>query len=370
MIRHLKKIDWFLIGSVVILFTLGLFTIYASPEGGSGFYKQLLFSFISLAIIIAVSFTDYRIFQTNTTLLMILYVLGLASLFILLVAGSQVRGVSSWFFIGDLAVQPVELVKVVLILVLAKYLSRRHIELYRLRNIFISGLYIVLPAALVIAQPDLGSALVLIFLWVGLIVISGVRLKQFLIVLILGIFIAVLLWSFVLHDYQKDRVLSFINPEKDPLGGGYQTRQAIIAIGSGGFLGKGLGEGSQIRLGFLPEYQTDFIFAAIGEEWGFFGIAIILGAWLLIFWRLYLIWGSASNNFARVFVGGVFILFLSHVVFNIGANLAVLPVTGLPLPFVSAGGSNLVSFSLALGLVLSIGVRSNSFFVKTKESSI
>ncbi len=268
------------------------------------------------------------------------------------------RGVAGWFFIGGLTVQPVELVKIAILLVLAKYLSKRHIELYKLQHLFISSLYVFVPAIMVLAQPDLGSALVLLASWIGLIMISGIRIKQFLFIVVVGIVVLVLLWGFVLQDYQKNRVLSFLSPEKDPLGGGYQTRQAVIALGSGGFFGKGLGQGSQTRLGFLPEYQTDFIFAAIGEEWGLVGIFILLSMWAIVFWRLYLICTQSSNNFARLFVGGVFILFLTHVFVNIGANVGILPVTGIPLPFVSYGGSNLLSFALALGLVLSIKVRS------------
>ena len=157
-----------------------------------------------------------------------------------------------------------------------------------------------------------------------------------------------------LADYQKDRILNFANPDVDPLGGSYQTRQAMIAIGSGGFFGTGVGEGAQTRLGFLPEYETDFIFAAIGEEWGLFGLLIVLGLWALVFWRLYVAYLSVENNFSRLFIGGVLVLFAVHVILNIGANVGLLPITGLPLPFMSSGGSNLVSFSIAVGIILSM----------------
>ena len=357
-LNHLKKLDWIIIGAVVIIFLFGLLTLYASPADQGNFYKQMIFGILAFFVIIAASFIDYRIFREHSLFLMVLYAIGLALLFLLFILGSQVRGISAWFSIGGFAIQPVEIVKIIVLLVLAKYLSKRHIELYKLKHVLISGLYVFIPAAMVLVQPDLGSALVLLASWIGLIIISGIKLKQFLIIVIVGLIAITLLWNFGLHDYQKNRVLSFINPTQDPLGGGYQTRQAIIALGSGGFFGKGLGEGSQTRLGFLPEYQSDFMFAAIGEEWGLIGAAIILILWVLIFWRLYKIWQKSSNNFARLFVGGVFILFFTHAVLNLGANLAVLPVTGLPLPFVSYGGSNLLSFALALGLVMSVKVRS------------
>lgn len=359
-LNHLKKLDWILIGAVAIIFLFGLLTLYASPDDRVNFYKQVVFGIIALVVIIGASLLDYRIFRDHPLVLLGFYGLGILSLLLLFVVGSRIRGVTGWFVVGDFAVQPVELIKIAVLLVLAKYLSGRHTELYKLRHIFISGLYVFLPAGLVLMQPDLGSTIILIVSWVGLVLISGIRLKQFLIILLVGVVALTLLWGFGLQDYQKNRILSFLDPARDPLGGGYQTRQAVIALGSGGLFGKGLGEGSQTRLGFLPEYQSDFIFSAIGEEWGLVGAFIVLALWLVIFWRLYIIWQHSTNNFAQLFVGGVFVLFLTHVVINIGANLGLLPVTGIPLPFVSAGGSNLLSFALALGLVLSIKARSTA----------
>jgi len=357
---HLKKLDWILIGAVVIIFLFGLLTLYVSPDDRVNFYKQGIFGIFALLVIIGASLLDYRLFRDNPFVLLGFYSLGILSLLLLFVVGSRIRGVTGWFVVGGFAMQPVELVKIAVLLVLAKYLSGRHIELYKLRHIFISSLYVFLPAGLVLVQPDLGSTIILIISWVGLVLISGIRLKQFFIVLLVGVVVLTLLWGFGLQDYQKNRILSFLDPARDPLGGGYQTRQAVIALGSGGLFGKGLGEGSQTRLGFLPEYQSDFIFSAIGEEWGLTGVFIVLGLWLVIFWRLYTIWQHSTNNFAQLFVGGVFVLFLTHVVINIGANLGLLPVTGIPLPFISAGGSNLLSFALALGLVLSIKSRSTA----------
>lgn len=359
-LSHLRNLDWLLIGAVAIIFILGLLTLYASPGDLTNFYKQSIFGGLALVIILGISFLDYRIFRERPILLMGLYVFGLSLLFLLFVFGSKIRGITAWFLVGGLAVQPVELVKIILLLVLAKYLSKRHIELYKIRHLFISGLYAFIPMAMVLAQPDLGSALVLLASWVGLVIISGIKAKQFILIVLIGLAAITLFWNFGLQDYQKNRVLDFLNPKEDPLGGAYQTRQSIIALGSGGFFGKGLGEGSQVRLGFLPEYQSDFIFSAIGEEWGFVGALIIILLWLVIFWRLYIIWSSSDNNFARLFVGGVFVLFLTHVTLNLGTSLGLLPVTGLSLPFVSYGGSNLLSFALALGLVLSIKAHSTS----------
>lgn len=359
-IAHLKKLDWVLVGALIILFLFGLVTLYASPEVRDTFYKQAVLGVAALVILFSMSALDYRIFRNHPAFLIALYILGIGSLVALFFFGARVRGVAGWFQLGPVALQPVELVKIIVVLVLAKYLSNRHIELYRLRHLFISGLYVLVPVVLVIAQPDLGSALVLVASWVGLVIISGIRLRQFALIVLLGVVVAGLLWSFGLQDYQRERIVSFANPEADPLGGSYQTRQALIAIGSGGIMGKGLGEGAQTRLGFLPEFQTDFIFAAIGEEWGFVGLFALLALLAVVFWRLYVIWLGAANNFARLFIGGMFVLLGVHVILNIGANLGMLPITGLPLPFVSAGGSNLISFAIGMGIVLSIHAHSHA----------
>ncbi len=348
-----------LIGTLTLLFLFGLLTLYASPEHDGTFAKQALFGVGALIVLLSMSAVDWRLFRNHPVFLFVLYAAGILALAGLFVAGDRVRGVVGWYQWGPVAVQPVEIVKIVVLLVLAKYLSNRHIELYRLRHLFVSGLYVLAPVALVIVQPDLGSALVLIASWVGLVVLSGIQVRQFALIVLLGVIAASLLWSFGLQDYQRERIVSFANPEADPLGGSYQTRQAMIAIGSGGLLGKGLGEGAQTRLGFLPEYQTDFIFAAIGEEWGFIGLTILLLLWATVFWRLYVIWLGGATNFTRLFVGGMFVLLGVHVILNIGANVGLLPITGLPLPFVSAGGSNLLSMAVGIGIVLSIHARSS-----------
>lgn len=355
---HLAKLDWILLGAIVLLFLFGLLTLYASPGEPTNFYKQATFGVLALLVIVGLSFLDYRLFRDQPALLMGFYVFGLLLLGLVLALGPQIRGVVSWLWLGTIGIQPAEFMKIVILLVLAKYLSKRHIELYRLRHILISGLYVLIPVAMIIIQPDLGSALILIISWLGLVILSGIKAKGVLVVALVGIIALALLWGAGLKSYQKDRIISFLDPARDPLGSSYQTRQAVIALGSGEFLGKGLGEGSQTRLGFLPEFQSDFIFAAIGEEWGFLGALVVLALWAIVFWRLYAIWRLAPNNFARLFVSGVFIVLFIHVFINIGTNLALLPVTGLPLPFVSYGGSNLLSFSIAVGIVMSIRARS------------
>ena len=355
---HSMRFDWLLGGAIIFLFVMGLLTLFGSTASHDEFYKQLLFGIVAAGMLFGTSLLDYRLFRDHRPLLIALYILGVGLLAGLLLFGSPIRGVAGWYSLGPITVQPVEIFKIILLLVFAKYFSSRHIELYRLRHLFISGLYVIFPVLLVMAQPDLGSAVVLLVAWIGIVIMSGIAVRQFLLIVLAGIIAASLLWSYGLQPYQRERIVHFTSPETDPLGGSYQTRQALIALGSGGLFGKGLGEGTQTRLGFLPEFETDFIFSAIGEEWGFVGVLLVLSAWALIFWRLYVIWLDASNNFARLFVGGMMIVLATHVMLNISANLGLLPVTGLSLPFVSAGGSNLLSMAIGMGLVFSIRVRS------------
>ncbi len=356
-LNHVKHLDWVLLGAAALVFVMGLLIFYGSATDHDLFWRQLLFGGIGFALIIILSFFDWRILRENSFLVLALYGAGLAALFLLFAAGEKTRGVISWFKFGAFNFEPVELVKIILAVVLAKYLSSRFIELHKWKNILVSSLYTALPAGLVLAQPDLGSAVILVILWFGLILVAGIKTRQFL-WLMLALAVALgLMWNYVLADYQKTRITSFLYPEADPLGGSYQSRQSLIAVASGGFGGKGIGQGTQIRLGFLPEYQTDFIFAAIAEELGLVGVTVLLVGWFLIFFRLYRTMITAPDNFSKLFIAGLAIILGAHFGVNIGANLGFLPITGLPLPFVSHGGSSLISLAIGLGLVQAIRAR-------------
>ena len=189
--------------------------------------------------------------------------------------------------------------------------------------------------------------------------ISGIRIRHLLIILMIFSILAGIGWGFFLKDYQKARILTFLAPTKDPLGQGYNVNQSIIAIGSGGFWGKGLGHGSQSQLNFLPEQHTDFIFATIAEEWGFFGISSILILWGIIFWRLFITAMGATTNFARLFIFGFMILLLAHISINIGMNIGFFPVTGIPLPLLSYGGSNLITMLATFGIIQNIKINNS-----------
>ncbi len=357
MYSQLKKLDWALVWSVLLLSGVGLLTIYhISAEDPLLYLKQALFIGIGFVLMLGLSFFDYRILKNNVFVLTILYLLCLASLFFVLFS-QEIRGVASWYRFGPFSFGPVEFAKIIIILFLAKYFSRRHIEMYRIRHLIVSGFYLSLFAIAVFLQPDLGSTLVLAFIWLGIVMISGIKLRHLLILLLIVLLLSAIAWAGLLRDYQKQRILSFIHPESDPYGSGYHISQSLIAIGSGGLWGQGGEQSSQAGLKFLPEQHTDFIFASLSERWGIVGVCSVFILYLFMFWRMIKIAISASNNFCRLYIIGFVIMLFTQIVINVGMNMALLPITGLTLPLVSYGGSSLVSIYLGFGLVQSIKVR-------------
>ena len=346
--------------SVLILCLIGLLSIYPIiyGEGANIFYKQLTFVIGGFFLIIVFAFLDYRIFKNHPFFLLIIYFVSVLLLIGVLIFGREIRGATSWFRLGMFSFEPVELAKLVIILILAEYFSLRHIELYRIRHIVISGVYMIIPVALVFFQPDLGSAMVLVFLWLGTMIVAGIKLKQLVVLFLIGAILFGIAWFAVLKPYQKDRITAFINPYLDPLGSGYHRIQSVIAVGSGGLWGRGLGHGSQSQLKFLPDRYTDFIFASVAEEMGFVSVVLIFVFYFLMFFRIIKTALIAPNNFARLFCVGTAIVFLFHILVNVGMNLGILPIAGISLPFISSGGSNLIISFIAIGIVESIAVRS------------
>jgi rod shape determining protein RodA len=357
MILHFKKLDWILIASAILLAGIGLLSIYSSSFGLEDFLnfkKQIIFLGIGIFLMFLISFFDWRELRENPYLILILYLFCLGGLAGLFFWAPEIRGVKSWYKLGPVSLDPIELTKIVLIILLAKYFSMRHIEMYRIRHILLSGAYILLPAILIFFQPDLGQVLILIALWLGVLIISGIKLRHFLILVLCGLLILILSWSFLLEDYQKERVLSFLTPGIDPLGVSWSQNQAKIAIGSGGILGQRIGQGSQTQYGFLPEPQTDFIFAAIGEEMGLIGISVLLFLFSILIWRIIKIAISSQSNFPRLFAAGFSIVLISQIFIHIGMNLGMVPVIGIPLPLISYGGSSLITTLVGLGILESI----------------
>ena len=350
----IKKSDWVLTVTVLVLCSVGLLELWglslnASQESGNFFIKQLIFVGIGIIAMLVLGLADARIYKNNSLFLVAVYFFSLVALVAVLIFGSKIRGMTGWFRVGELGFAPVEAAKIILILILAKYFSARHVEVYRARHIIISALYMAIPAVLVLRQPDLGSALILASIWLGTVLLSGMKQRHLLIVLFLGFLVASLAWSFALKPYQKERLLTFLNPSKDPLGYSYNLIQSKIAVGSGGLWGKGLGQGSQGQLNFLPEKHTDFIFASFVEEFGLVGALVLLISYGIIFgYCLKLIKHLKDRAFTLLSLS-VFLLLLFQFVVNIGMNLGIMPVTGITLPFFSYGGSSLLSFAILIG---------------------
>lgn len=363
--HRLKQLDWILIIAIFLLVSIGLLSIYSSSFGQGDFFnfkKQVIFFGLGIILMFFFSSFDWRVFRENPYLILILYFLCLVGLAGLFFFAPEIRGVRSWYKIGPVSIDPIEFTKIILVILLAKYFSMRHIEMYRIRHILLSGFYILLPITLIFFQPDLGSVLILLLLWMGILIISGIKLRHFLILILCGLLILILSWGFLLKEYQKERVISFITTQSiyraglaispiEPLGISWSQNQARIAIGSGGIFGQGIGSGSQTQYGFLPEPQTDFIFSAIAEEMGLIGVVILFLLFLILIWRIIKIAISSKSNFPRLYAVGLSIVLISQVFIHIGMNLGVLPVIGISLPLVSYGGSNLIALFAGLGIL-------------------
>lgn len=351
-----KRIDWLLVLFVFPITLAGLFTMksFVPTDGGDNFFeKQIIWIFVSFAVFFLFSFIDFR-FLKRTEIIIFLYVLICLVLLALFVLGTATHGSRSWFNLGSFSFQPVDLMKLVLVIILAKYFSRRHVEIGNIKHLFISGLYLSVPLILVALQPDFGSAIIIFLIWFGMVLVSGISKKHLFFVFLSGIVAAGLLWFFVFADYQKARIVNFINPLADIHGSGYNSFQSTIAVGSGQIFGKGLGFGTQSRLNFLPENQTDFIFAAFAEEWGFIGSVLVLILFGLVIWRILHFASLGASNFEILFGMGLAIYLMSHILINIGMNLGLMPVTGIPLPFMSYGGSHMVAEFAGLGILMSM----------------
>ena len=355
MFAYLRKIDPGLVIPFFILAASSL-TVIASLDGRL-FYQQLAWYVLGASIALFIALLDLRPFFGHRAVVISVYLLSIALLVLTLFVAPVVRGTRSWIPLGPVQFQTSEFAKVGLILLLSFYFARRHIGIARLSTIFLSGIYAALPIGLVLAQPDTGTALVLGGLFIGYLFVSGLKPRH----IVIGILIAAIglawAWSGFLKDYQKERVIGLFYPEHDPLGVNYSVIQSKIAIGSGGFWGRGFGQGTQVQLGFLPEPQTDFIFSALVEEWGFLGGTLALGAFLALVLRIAFTGYMARDNFSKFVCLGTVIMFLIHFVLNIGSAMGLLPVVGVPFSFLSYGGSNLIISCLLLGLVSSIGIR-------------
>jgi len=359
----LKKFNFPILIPVFLLAVFSLLTLASlSANDAKPFYsfkKQLTWYILGVGIFLFLgTLLDHRILQGHNFFPVGFYVFCLFLLLLTLFFGIRVKGTSGWLGFSFFRFQPAEIAKLALIILLSKYFASWHIEIWRPQRLLVSAIYAGLFFGLTLLQPDLGSAIMFIFIWLGMLLVSGLRFKHFIIFCLIGMILIGLGWQYILHDYQKDRILGFFNPGRDPLGSGYNVIQAKIAIGSGGFFGRGLGQGVETQMRFLPEAKTDFFLAAFVEEWGLFGGILLFAVFVMFILQLVNIGMRADDNFSRLFVFGYLLLLVTQIFINFGANLGFLPVTGLPLPFLSYGGSSLLINFIALGIIQSIRMRS------------
>ena len=347
------SIDWVLLSASVTIVFFGLITMNAFVEENLFFEKQLISFVVAIGAFFLATRIDTDILK-RTDVLVALFLIMSALLIILFGIGHSAKGAQSWFKVGLFAFQPADAMKLLLVFILAKYFSRRHVEIAHFRHIVVSGVYALIPFILVLLQPDFGSAMIIFLIWFGMILVSGVSKKHLAFVFLVGAIVFSGLWMEVFKPYQKARIMTFIHPMSDIRGTGYNAYQSTIAVGSGQIMGKGVGYGTQSRLRFLPEYQTDFIFSAFAEEWGFVGVLILFGLFALIIGRILTIALVGATNFEMLYGVGVAVFIIAHFVVNIGMTIGLLPVTGVTVPFMSFGGSHLLVEFIALGILVSM----------------
>jgi rod shape determining protein RodA len=349
---------------------IGIVTMHVFEGGGGLSEKQLLWLLIGTVVYFVVSFLDVRVIR-GTSFIMLMYGISIA-LLVLLFLVSPIQGAKSWFSLGPLSFQPADFAKLALLALLARYFSRRHMEIKHMSHILLSGVYAGIPIFLILIQPDLGTAVIMMTVWFALVLISGLSKKHLFFAIIVGLVVASSLWFFGLKEYQRTRIVAFINPAADIRGSGYNSYQAMIAVGSGQVAGKGIGYGTQSELRFLPEYESDFIFAAFAEEWGFFGVVLVFILFTLLCLQLVVIALRSATNFDAFFTLGVLVLFSAHFFVHVGINLGLLPVTGTTIPFMSSGGSHLLLEFTLLGIVSSLAshARTTSTRAFTREIEI
>ena len=350
-LRTWAHVDWILLGTAVLISLAGLVTMHSFSVENSFFDKQAIWIVMGISLFLIASLIDYH-FLRATIPVAILFGAVIIMLMLIFFLGDITKGAQSRFNLGAFAAQPAELAKLVLIIVLAKYFARRHVEIAHYKHILVSGAYALLLFSLIFLQPDFGSAIIIGSIWLGMILVAGISKKHLAMVFILVALSGIGMWSFVLQDYQRQRITTFLYPLADIRGAGYNAYQATIAVGSGQVIGKSIGYGTQSKLEFLPEYQTDFIFAAFAEEWGFIGVLLLFGLFGIMFVRILTHAVRGASNFETLFASGVAILFLSHFIVHVGMNIGLLPVTGTTIPFMSYGGSHMLTEFLELGMIV------------------
>lgn len=345
--------DGILFGAVLCLSFFGLATMYSHVGENTFFNQQLVWLGVSLLVFFAVMIPDYRFLRTSNyafyAYLVIIVLLILTFFF-----AEETLGARQRFDLGFFSLQVSDPAKLILVAILAKYFAKRHELIGDFRHIIVSGLYTLVIFILVFLQPDFGTAMILFSIWFGMVLVAGIKFRHLAVVFFIGLVAFGGLWQFAFQNYQKERIATFLDPLSDIQGAGYNAYQSTVAVGSGEIFGKGIGYGTQSKLLFLPEYETDFIFAAFAEEWGIVGVIMLFILFGIMIVRLLYHASRGPSNFERLFATGVTVYLLAHFFIHIGINIGLLPVTGTTIPFLSYGGSHLVTEYASIGMVLAM----------------
>lgn len=356
--RYKGTLDWILLGIVVVLLVVAMTVLYSATYksqalGLAEFYwaRQIIWLGIGFILLFSLAYIDYRQLGMISW---IFYAVGLGSLLAVLLFGPTISGSQRWLHFGPMTLQPSEFMKVIYIISLAWYLDAVCNESFSWKHMIFSGLMTIPPVVLIAFEPDLGTALVFVPIYMGMIFVAGAPLRYLFALGGMGLMMAPVMWFIILKPYQKRRIFMFLNPQNDQFGSGWTILQSRIAIGSGRWSGKGMMKGSQTQLDFLPEHYTDFIFSVLAEEWGFLGVLVLFALFFALITRALMVAQNTYDTFGRCMVTGIMILLAFQMLINIGMTFGAFPVTGLPLPFLSYGGSALITSLVGVGLILSV----------------
>lgn len=360
--QKLEQMNWLLVCLIAVLTSIGFAMLYSAGSGSfrPWLIKQLVFFFIFFPVMIFIAVTDIRIWFKTA------YFFYATALFLVIVVdimGHNAMGATRWFRLGPLTIQPSEIMKVCTVFALAKYfynMEARNIG--KIKFLIIPFLLVIVPAFFIFHQPDLGTASILLIVGISVIFLAGAKMWKFIFAGASILISIPFVWHFLLYDYQKQRILTFLNPNNDPLGSGYNIIQSKIAIGSGGLFGKGYLNGTQGQLNFLPEKQTDFIFTMLSEELGFIGSVFTIAVYSVIIGIGIYIAMSTRHQYGRLLTMGIVNIFFVHMFVNIGMVTGLLPVVGAPLPLISYGGTITASMLIGFGLVLNVDLNKNFDF--------
>jgi len=366
----LRRVDWVLFGSALLLSLLGL-VLLATAGGDVQAHglalKQGIVFVVAALLVLLLGTLHYSVFRSLASPF---YLAVLVLIALTLLQSHRIRGITAWLVLGGLQLQPSELIRVALVLVLARLVSGNRSPILSGSRLAAAGAIIAIPSLLILRQPDLGSAALLVITAFGMLAVAGLSRSQKVLLILGGLVLVIVSWQVVLAPYQKERLLVFLHPARDPLGTGYTSIQARTAFGSGGLTGRGLGWGPQSRLNFLPEAHTDFVFARLGEELGLVGVGVTLGLFAALFSRLLKAVRRTSDAFGRALVVGSFCSILAGLAMNAGMNIGLFPVVGVPLPLISYGGSSLLASYVLLGLSLSVAIHGERWEHVPEESAL